>query len=93
LDIKPDRYYVWMQVLGGEDIAHDFRVALIAKGPATSVVHTAKVFPIDTKRKRAMRDEENVLSFGEDIARRIFTKGCSGKGHFKIVYQILENNC
>ncbi len=92
------RYHVWMTVLAGKTVADQFRVAVIIKGPATSVVHQAKVFPVDLKKRHVLKDIDNVFSFDEALARRLFVSKVNDssegerRGKFKVMYQLMPSD-
>jgi len=57
-------FYSYMQILGDEEEAKKFKVALsIGNGGQSGLAHIGRVFPIDAKREDIIKEKSGVLSF------------------------------
>merc|ERR1719192_1421958 len=57
-------FYSYVQIVGNEEDARNFKVALsIGKGGQSGLVHIGQVFPIDAKREDIIKEKSGVLSF------------------------------
>ena len=85
-------FYSYVQIMGDEEEAKKFKVALTVGSAQSGLVHIGQVFPIDAKMKDIIKEKSGVLSFSPTGMGETFFEDVKSKDRKKLhlTYNILD---
>jgi hypothetical protein len=64
-------FYAWLHIAAGADVAEKYQVKITIAKNKTLLSHTGKVFTIDVKEKEVTQEDEDILSFGTGLFKKL----------------------
>ena len=85
-------FYSYLQIMGDEEEAKKFKVALSVGRAQSGLVHIGQVFPIDAKREDIIKEKSGVLSFSPIGMGETFFEDIKNEDrkNLRVTYNILD---